>query len=92
MDRRVVAESQDLLRAVKRAAIVARQDAKKIIVSIQEALLTITAESAEVGNAHEEVPITMEEKPMAIAFNAEYLLDILGVIETEKVVLELPAP
>ena len=49
----------------------------------------LTAESQIVGNAREEVQITREGDDVEIAFNARYLLDLLDVMDTEFLHLEL---
>jgi len=44
------------------------------------------------GAAYEEVEVTREGDDVEIAFNAKYLMDVLGVIEEEKFNLELTEP
>ena len=53
--------------------------------------ITITAESGNVGNAYEEIEVAREgaDTPVEIAFNAKYLTDVLGVLESEGFNLEL---
>ena len=51
--------------------------------------MIITAESGNVGSAHEEVEIVKEGEDLKMAFNAKYLLDVLGVIETEAIEVQL---
>ena len=46
--------------------------------------MTITA-NGEMGNAVEKLPIYLEGKPLSIAFNAKYLLDVLRVIKDEEI-------
>ncbi len=74
-------EREPLAAAVKRASIVARDSANRIVLRTTEDgdKLTITAESGSVGNAYEEVEVarTGEDTPVEIAFNAKYLSDVL---------------
>lgn len=88
-NRRIVVNRADLEGAIRRAAIVARAEASKLVFRTQEGLLTISAESGDVGRAHEELAATLEGEDIEIAFNAEYLSDVLGVMECETVVWEL---
>jgi DNA polymerase-3 subunit beta len=83
---------EDLQGAIRRAAIVARAEASKLVFRSGEEALTITAESGDVGRAHEELPAKVEGEAIEIAFNAEYLMDVLGVMESETVVWELNGP
>ena len=89
-------EREPLAAAVKRAAIVARDSANRIVLRTTEDgdKLTITAESGSVGNAYEEVEVarTGEDTPVEIAFNAKYLSDVLGMLNTEGLHIELTEP
>jgi len=78
--------------SVRRCAIVAREDANKVILRTAGGTLTLTAESQVVGRAHEEIPVELEGEEVEIAFNAQYLLDVLNVIDTEQFRLELGGP
>ena len=54
--------------------------------------LTITAESGDVGRGHEELAATVSGDDIEIAFNADYLEDVLGVIQSDQVVWQLSGP
>lgn len=86
---RVVVGRQDLLGSIKRAAIVARAEASKLIFRTGDGTLTITAESADLGKAHEELPANLEGGEVEIGFNAEYLTDVLAVMESDNIIWEM---
>jgi len=86
---RVVVGRQDLLGAIKRAAIVARAEASKLIFRTGDGTLTITAESADLGKAHEELAANLEGGEVEIGFNAEYLTDVLAVMASDNVTWEM---
>lgn len=88
-ERRIVVNRTDLQGAIRRAAIVARAEASKVVFRTQDGTLTISAESGDVGRAHEELAATVEGDEVEIAFNADYLTDVLSVIESDTVVWEL---
>ena len=88
----MVINRQQFYDAVRRASIVARAEANKIILRSVDSTLTISAETGDVGKAYEEVPISLEGEPVEIAFNAEYLQDVLGVLDTDTVELGLSGP
>ncbi len=85
-------ERQALLAALRRADIVARAEADKVALRIQPGALLIEAESPDVGRAREEVPIELEGEQTEIAFNAQYLIDMLEVVSQERVQLDLSGP
>ncbi|HEY3379822.1 MAG TPA: DNA polymerase III subunit beta [Armatimonadota bacterium] len=88
----MVVNRQQLFEAVRRASIVARAESNKLILRSVDATLTISAETGEIGKAYEEVPISLEGEPVEIAFNAEYLQDVLTVLDTETVEIALSGP
>lgn len=92
VEKHVVANRQQFLEAVRRASIVARAESNKIILRTSDSTLTILAETGEVGRAYEEIPISLDGDPVEIAFNAAYLQDVLGVLDTETVELGLNGP
>ena len=89
-------ERAPLAAAVKRASIVARDSASRVVLRTTDDgdRLTITAESGSVGNAYEEVEVarTGDDTPVEIAFNAKYLADVLNVLDTEGLHIELTEP
>ncbi|GAB4457589.1 MAG: DNA polymerase III subunit beta [Armatimonadaceae bacterium] len=91
-DRKLTLEREEFIRAVKRAAIVARDNSNRIVLETEGAQLIISAESDKVGSARDEVEVAREGDDIQIAFNANYMADVLNVVETEGVVLELTEP
>jgi DNA polymerase III subunit beta len=82
-------QAQPFTGAVRRAAIVARNAAYRVVLRTTDGKLTITAESSLEGNAYEEVEVIREGDDIAIAFNAKFMLDALAVLEEEGLRLEL---
>lgn len=80
---------QQFEQSLRRIAIVARENSNRAVVQTDDGKLTITAESGSVGKAHEEVEIVKEGDDTKMAFSARYLLDVLGVIDTENIEMEL---
>lgn len=88
----MVANRQEFYEAVRRASIVARAESNKLILKSEDSTLIITAKTGEVGEAREELTINLEGEAVEIAFNAEYLQDVLGVLDTETVEIGLTGP
>lgn len=91
-ERKLTLETSEFQKAVKRVAIVARENANRIVLETQGAQLSLSAESGTVGSARDEIEVAREGDDIQIAFNAKYLGDVLAAIETEGVVLELTEP
>ena len=51
--------------------------------------MRITSESPDSGDGFDEIPVDYEGPNLAIGFNAKYILDVLGVLDEEEVLLSL---
>jgi DNA polymerase-3 subunit beta len=91
--RRLTIPRDEFASSLRRARIVARDAAAKGRVTLHTSgeNLIISAEADE-GRAHEEVEVVREGDDIEIAFSAEYVLETLGVIDSEGVFLELTEP
>jgi DNA polymerase-3 subunit beta len=95
---RTIVNTQDFLKAVRMAFIFARDAANVVRVQIipngdrGPGRLIVTATSAEHGDNISELDATVEGTPIEISFNARYLIDALGVIDTAQVALETRDP
>ncbi|MDR7427844.1 MAG: DNA polymerase III subunit beta [Armatimonadota bacterium] len=85
-------QTERFLRAVRRAAITARDSANVVRLSARGSELTITSNTPEVGKTVERLPVDAEGETVEIAFNARYLMDCLSVLEADEVTFELSGP
>jgi DNA polymerase-3 subunit beta len=83
---------EEFTQAVKRAAIVARDNANRVALRTNGENLEIRAEAGDLGQAYEEIEVIREGDDIEIAFNARYLQELLGVLETEGLYLEMTEP
>lgn len=86
-------DRQELLRAVRPAALIASSSANivKLEVGGEDSGITVTA-TAEVGDHTGAVEATVEGDATTIAFNARYLNDVLGNVTTDRFALDLNGP
>lgn len=78
--------------AIERASLLSKDNYNKIILKIsEEGKLIIYSDHSEIGRVEEEIPAEIEGKELHIAFNSRYLLDILRVIDSEKIKFNLIA-
>lgn len=87
--KKLTVPAEQFLQSTKRVAIVARENSNRMIAETEDGRLILTAESGSVGSAHEEVEVIKEGEDTKMAFNARYLLDVLNVIDTEAVEIEM---
>jgi len=88
-----------LRECVRRCAIVSREDNRKLILrATPSGELQLSAQSSKVGSAEEEVEgLSVQAgsgvtEALEIAFNADYLLDILTDLDSDELRMELTAP
>ncbi|AGB40040.1 DNA polymerase III, beta subunit [Halobacteroides halobius DSM 5150] len=85
----VEVDKNTLLQATKRAALLAKKESNIIKINFESNRLIITSNAPEIGQAYEEVPVSLTGPESEIAFNASYLMDCLKEIDKEKVIIEL---
>ena len=86
---RVIFEKETLLRAVKSAALFARDNANIIKLHIEEGKVSISANTPTIGQNNIEIFCEVEGEGGEIAFNSRFLLEFLGHFEEEKTVFEM---
>ncbi|SVE11738.1 uncharacterized protein METZ01_LOCUS464592, partial [marine metagenome] len=82
----------ECLRAARTAAVFARDSSGIVRLHVQDGppgSLQVLARAEEVGENSAEMDADVEGGEAKIAFNAKYLMDVLGVIETDNVALEV---
>ena len=80
---------EELLEAVKRVSLLAQKNTP-LRLAFSEGELTVSAQAAEIGEAHDRLPITgFSGEPMEIGFNHEFLRDGLESVNTERATLKL---
>ncbi|MEJ5199127.1 MAG: DNA polymerase III subunit beta [Anaerolineae bacterium] len=95
---RTVVDAAAFQRALKVASLFARDASDRVLFQIVPGSDTVPgrvvlrATSVEAGDNIGEVDALVEGNGLEIAFNARYLLEVLGVIDTPQVVLETTRP
>lgn len=91
---RAVVNTKALHNAVRIASFFARDAANVVRLRLEPGdelggTLTVTAQAAEVGGNESEIEAAIEGEGLEVAFNAKYLLDVLGAVGSDQVALEL---
>lgn len=85
---KVTAKRQELLDSIERASLMAKDSNTNLVkLDIEEENMIITSNS-QLGMAREELNIILQGKPLKIAFNSKYLIDIFKIMEDEEIVME----
>jgi DNA polymerase-3 subunit beta len=83
--------SAELIEVVRRISLLAQKNAP-LRLGFREGELTVSAQTPDVGEASETVPVPFRGDPFEIGFNPEFLRDGLESVEAEELVLKLISP
>ncbi len=84
---------RDLLSSLKRIAIYANKTTNQVILNIDDGSLTIEAQDLDFSNeATEQLTCQYEGTPVTIGFNAKFLIEMLSVLDTDEIKIELSTP
>ena len=82
---------EEFLDVVRRTALMAQRKSP-LRLRFEEGGVTVSAQTQDVGEARESLPVRYTGEPLEIGFNAEFLRDGLESVEDEKVRLKLISP
>src|SRR3954468_12512768 len=87
-DKHVEFDRDRLTSAVKRVALLSNERSRAVKFAMDKGKVDIASSSPEFGEAKEVLMVDYAGAPVTICFNARYVLDFLGVVETDSVALE----
>jgi len=88
-DKLIEFDRERLTSAVKRVALLSNERSRAVKFEIDQGRVEVASSSSEFGEAREQLPVEYTSTPIAISFNAQYVLDFLNVVETDIVSLSL---
>ena len=87
-DKRIEFERDRLTSAIKRVALLSSERSRALKFHIDKDMVEVASSSPEVGEAKEVLTVDYAGDAVDICFNAQYILDFLGVADTDVVALE----
>lgn len=81
----------ELLEVVRRTSVMAQRNSP-LRLRFAEGELTVSAQTADVGEARESLPIAFTGEPLEIGFNADFLRDGLESVSADEIKLRLISP
>jgi DNA polymerase-3 subunit beta len=82
---------EELLEVVRRVSVMAQRNSP-LRLRFAEGELTVSAQTQDVGEAHESLPVSFGAEALEIGFNAEFLRDGIDSVAGEQVRLKLISP
>ena len=86
---RIPVERESLLTAVKRVALIAKEQQSTVRLSFGSNILEISTEAQDIGEAHETIPIKYDGRAINVAFNPDFLMDPLRNLQSDEIFMEL---
>jgi DNA polymerase-3 subunit beta len=88
-DRAIRAPRAAFAEALRAVALAASDRTGGVKLAAAENILRVTSESPESGNGFDELEVDYAGPELSVGFNARYLLDVLGSIDTDEITLGL---
>ncbi len=85
---RVVLNREEFFAAIRRVSVVTNEKSSMVKLSFTKNLLTLTANTPDVGEAKEEIQLAYEGAEVLIAFNPAYVADALRNLDEEEITFE----
>jgi len=85
----LVVGRERFLATLRRISLLSSDKAHAVKLELGKGLLKVQSQNPDLGEAKEDVPVDYAGEPLKIGFNARYLLDVLGVLKSDDVQLEL---
>lgn len=90
--KKISVKRTELESALRRVSVLSRDKANAVKVSFTPGRMTLFSSNPDFGEATEELPAKYEGDPLSTGFNARYLLDVFGVIDSETITLQMDNP
>ena len=87
-DKRVEFDRDRLVGTLKRVALLSNERSRAVKFQIDAGGVEISSSSPDVGEASEVLAVDYEGPQTEICFNAQYVLDFLGVVDSDSVVID----
>jgi DNA polymerase-3 subunit beta len=91
-DKEVVMNRAALASAIRRAAVMSDERSRSVILKFGDNRVELSAMSFDVGSMKEELTLDYAFEPFEVAFNWQFLLDVLKAIDEEKVLVRMNKP
>ncbi|MEK7616554.1 MAG: DNA polymerase III subunit beta [Patescibacteria group bacterium] len=89
---RAVLEREEFLKAIKLAAVFAKNEANIVVLTTKKGFLELKSSAKEIGSQENQVEAQTEGEELQIAFNAKFLMDALSNIPAAQLTMEFSGP
>ena len=88
-DKKATVKREAFLGAIRRAALLTTEEARSVRMDFDKDLVVLTSEAPEAGKAEVKLGLDYEGDKVSIAFNPTFVTDVLRVMASDEVVMEM---
>ncbi len=85
----MVVNREELIGSLKRVSLLVNDRSRGVRFQVNQGVLELSTSNPDLGEAKEEILVDYSGERLNVGFNARYFMDVLNVLEDEKVVIEL---
>ncbi len=86
---RLVISCEELANAIRRVSLLSAERSKGIKFTIEKNRMRLFSSNPEIGEARDRLAVEYKGQDLEIGFNAQYLLDFLTAVASERIVFEI---
>ncbi|MFQ5646283.1 MAG: DNA polymerase III subunit beta [bacterium] len=88
-EKRIVIPSEPFTRSLRRVSLLTDDQSHGVRLLFRDNLLTVKSQDSDYGDATETIEINQVEEEVKLVFNAAYVLEFLGVADTDEISISL---
>lgn len=85
----IVFEKDKVLHALRRMSVISSDNYQGVIVKLEEGRMILNSTNPDVGEANDEIDVKYEGKEVEFAYNVNFLIDAIEVIDSKEIVFEI---
>lgn len=87
-DKMVVVGREALLSSLRRVSLLSDERSHAVKMNVEPGKIEVSSNSADFGEAHDELEVEYTGTALEIGFNGQYILDFLSIVGEERIALE----
>jgi len=88
----MIIERDKFSKVLRRISVMSRERASAVKCDIEQDVLIVSSSNPDIGEAKEEISVDYKDEKLSLGFNARYIIDVLGAMISEKVIMNLQDP
>jgi DNA polymerase-3 subunit beta len=88
-EKHIILDRKKFTGALRRAQVIASEKGEGVKFSIHKDVMKVRTGGPDIGNVQEEIKIVYQGDSLDVSFNARYLLDVLQIMDTDNIQMEL---